>query len=761
MKSYLITEEARRRKRERIIMATAMVLILLFSFFQYYLLSNAAPLPFSSNVLIFSVININILLILVLIFLIVRNLVKLIFEDKKKVLGARLRTKMVIAFVSLSLIPTAVLFVVAFQFLNTSISYWFDVKVESSLENAITIGRTYYSHQKEQLVRTAQEFGRVIERKCMGMEGVASLDCVSDILNPVAGGTDYACTFSSIPVHSVQFLGKDGTEFVSVFKVPIKKYPDAVPSDILARAAQTGHVISITDKVKDGELIRAIVPLKSGSKKITAFLVAGNLLPGDMLAMLDRVRQGYEDYSQLRLFQNPIKTTLLLTLFLITVLIIFVAIWFGFRLARGITEPVQLLADGVRRVALGDLDFRIDVRGSDELSSLVNAFNTMTSDLKEARNRAEQASRELMQSYRELENRRRYVEILLQNVNAGVIALDKRGTVTTMNLAAERILGRSATEIVGSNYSKLLNRNQIRAFEGIREELARSNRGTVQRPVRMKSGNRELSLVVNFTMLYDSEGETLGLIIVFDDLTELEKIQRLAAWREVARRIAHEVKNPLTPIQLSAQRLRKKYIQGMDDGQREIFEKCTDTIIKQVEEIRRLVDEFSRFARMPAPRFISTDIRKITEDLITVYEQSNPEITFSVHSTRDEIIADVDPDQYRRVLLNLFDNALSAMDENGTLHVTLNINQSMAGEEVVTITVADTGRGISPADMDRLFNPYFSRRRGGTGLGLAIVNSIVSDHNGTIKVSRNSPKGTVFTIVLPLKQDRTEMDSAA
>ncbi len=752
MKSYLITEEARRRRRERIIMATAVVLIAVFSFFQYYLFSNAAPLPFSSNVLIFSVININILLILVLIFLIVRNLVKLVFEDRKQVLGARLRTKMVIAFVSLSLIPTALLFVVAFQFLNTSISYWFDVKVESSLKNAITIGRTYYSQQKEQLVRTAHDLGRIIEHRCMDDSGMADLNCVSDILNPVAGGADYACTFSSIPVHSVQFVGTDGTEFVAVFKVPVKEYPDAVPPDVLSRAARSGNSISITDKVKDGELIRAVVPMKSRSGDVTAFLVAGSLLPGDMLAMLDRVRQGYEDYSQLRLFQNPIKTTLLLTLFLITVLIIFVAIWFGFRLARGITEPVQLLAEGVRRVAHGDLDFRLEARGSDELSSLVNAFNTMTSDLKEARNRAEQASRDLMQSYRELENRRRYVEILLQNVNAGVIALDSTGTVTTMNIAAERILRRSASEIVGSSYSRLLTREQAEVFDSIRQELSRSSRGTVQRPVRMKSGDRELSLVVNFTMLYDSEGQALGLIIVFDDLTELEKIQRLAAWREVARRIAHEVKNPLTPIQLSAQRLRKKYMQGLDETERTIFEKCIDTIISQVEEIRRLVNEFSRFARMPEPRFTRTDICGITGDLITVYQQSNPDIIFSMECSNPEIQVDVDPDQFRRVLVNLFDNAIAAMEQRGELRVILGTSTSPGGQGVATIMVADTGRGISPADMDRLFDPYFSRRSGGTGLGLAIVNSIVSDHHGTITVNSNRPHGTVFTIILPLRQ---------
>ncbi len=748
MKSYLIIEEARRRRRERIIMATAVVLILVFSFIQYYLLSNAAPLPLSSNVLIFSVINVNILLILILIFFIVRNFVKLIFEDRRQVIGARLRTKMVIAFVFMSLIPTAVLFVVAFQFLNTSISYWFDVKVESSLENAITIGRTYYSQQTGQLRKAAHDVASVISGRCVRGGGAADLECVAGILNSMGSNADHVCAFSSIPLDFVQYMGRDCTEFVAVYKSPVHEHPGGVSADILARAAESGSELSVTEKVGDGELIRAIIPIKTAAGEVYSFLVAGRLMPGDMLSMLDRVRQGYEDYSQLKLFQNPIKTTLLITLFLITVLIIFVAIWFGFRLARGITEPVQLLAQGVRRVAHGDLDFRLEARGSDELNSLVNAFNTMTSDLKEARRRAEKASRDLMKSYRELENRRRYVEILLQNVNAGVIAIDRIGTVTTINFAAEKILGRSSEEMIGCHYRKLLSPDQVEAFESIRNELSRSARGTIKRPVRMKAGGRELSLVVNFTMLYDSEGDTLGIIIVFDDLTELEKIQRLAAWREVARRIAHEVKNPLTPIQLSAQRLRKKYMEGLQGEGQEVFDKCTETIISQVEEIRRLVNEFSRFARMPAPSFAFTDIRKITDEMVMLYEQNNPGVEFSVLSDSPVIIAEVDPDQYRRVLVNLFDNAIAAMDREGRITVTLSTSDS----DRVVITVKDTGMGIDQEDMARLFDPYFSRRRGGTGLGLAIVNSIIADHHGSISVRGNRPHGTVFIMAFPLRQ---------
>ncbi len=752
MKSYLITEEARRRKRERIIMATAVVLITVFSLIQYYLLSNTAPLPLGSNVLIFFVININILLILVLIFFIVRNIVKLIFEDRRHVLGARLRTKMVIAFVFLSLVPTAVLFVVAFQFLNTSISYWFDVKVENSLESAITIGRAYYEQETGELKKAASDVAGIVTGRCLKRDGGADLACIADVLSHVAGKRQDPL-FNYIPVQFVQYVGHDGTEFVAACREPFTTPPPVISTDLMQRAVRAGGELMVNEKAAAGEILRCVIPLRAADGKVYALLVAGRLLPGDMLEMLDRVRQGYEDYSQLQFFQNPIKTTLLVTLFLITVLIIFVAIWFGFRLAKGITEPVQMLAEGVRRVAHGDLDFRLEVRGRDELSSLVRAFNTMTSDLKEARRKAERASRDLMKSYRELENRRRYVEILLQNVNAGVIAIDRSGNVTTMNFAAEKILGRQAESIVGKHYSKLLSPGQVEAFEGIRSELAASPHGTVRRPVRMQAGDHHLSLVVNFTMLHDTEGEELGIIVVFDDLTELEKIQRLAAWREVARRIAHEVKNPLTPIQLSAQRLRKRFMEGMEEEGRAVFDKCTRTIITQVEEIRRLVNEFSRFARMPEPSFRIADISSIINDLVELYRQNNPGISFEVHGASVPVAAEVDSDQFRRVLVNLFDNAVAAMDHGGSLTITVKCTgrDDRVGEELV-VTVADTGRGISKNDMDRLFDPYFSRSRGGTGLGLAIVNSIISDHHGSIKVSGNYPSGAVFTIKLPCRQ---------
>ncbi|HID97375.1 MAG TPA: PAS domain S-box protein [Thermodesulfobacteriaceae bacterium] len=400
-------------------------------------------------------------------------------------------------------------------------------------------------------------------------------------------------------------------------------------------------------------------------------------------------------------------------------------------------------------MAQGELDFRLEVSGGDELSSLVRAFNTMTQDLKEARTRALKTSRELMESYAEIKQRRRYMEIILQNVNAGIISFDRNGIIRTMNRAAESILKMSAASIIGKPYKMMLTQDQFQEFEEIRKDLARSAKGTIQRPVKMVVDEKELSLLVNFTLLRDNENRSLGIVIVFEDLTELEKIQRLAAWREVARRIAHEVKNPLTPIQLSAQRLRKRYLRALDEDTGAVLDKCTNTIIDQVEELKHLVNEFSNFARMPAPRLVPTRLEELARKVLVMYGEGHPSFEFKLDSEENLPEVFLDPDQVKRALINLLDNAVAALSSGGKITVRIG-HQSSSSE--IFISVIDTGTGIPHEERHRLFEPDFSRRPGGTGLGLAIVNSIMSDHNGRIEVEDNIPNGSKFTLFFPIDQ---------
>jgi len=413
--------------------------------------------------------------------------------------------------------------------------------------------------------------------------------------------------------------------FVKIW-LPLVDMPPGIPPSVLNQIFEGKDSLVHSDTLEGGELIRILRPLKNADDSIQAVLALGHLMPQDMSYLLDGIRSGYEDYRQLRLFQNPIKGSLLITLFLITFLIIFVSIWFGFRLAKSITEPVQMLAEATYRIALGDLDFSLEAKGKDELSSLVRAFNIMTQDLKEARRRTEETSRQLRKSYGELEQRRRYIEIILQNVTAGVISIDRQGIVTLINKSAESILDISSDQVIGKPYLQLLTKDQAKEFEEIRQELSLSPKGTLQRPIHMEMKGKTLSLLASFTILRDQDERSLGVVIVFDDLTELEKIQRLAAWREVARRIAHEVKNPLTPIQLSAQRLRKKYLDKLDDEARVVFDKCTNTIISQAKELKHLVDEFSDFARMPALKLRPTRLDDLADDVLAIYRDGHTKI---------------------------------------------------------------------------------------------------------------------------------------
>ncbi|MCD6196973.1 MAG: PAS domain-containing protein [Deltaproteobacteria bacterium] len=747
MKSALTTSEARKRRVERIIMIAAGILIALLSLAEYHLISGFSPLSTSNNVLIFAVINLNILLVLLLGFLVVRNLVKLVFEDRKNLPGAKLRTKLVIAFVTLSLIPTIVLFLVSFQFLRTSIGYWFNVKVERSLDNALTIGKTYYEGQVTELEHLSQDMGRLLSLRCIEEDDTINRVCIEQLVNPAPILPGVQGSGSAIPFNFIEVINSSHKELFVKILLPLVDMPPSIPPSVLDQVFEGKDSLMHSVSLEGGELIRILRPLKNADNSIQAVLVLGHLMPQDMSYLLDDIRSGYEDYRQLRLFQNPIKGSLLITLCLITFLIIFVSIWFGFRLAKSITEPVKMLAEATHRVAMGDLDFSLEAKGKDELSSLVLAFNIMTQDIREARRRTEETSRQLRKSYGELEHRRRYIEIILQNVTAGVISIDRQGFVTLMNKSAASILNMSSEQVIGKPYLQLLTKDQAKEFEEIRQELSLSPKGTLQRPIRIEIKEKTLSLLASFTILRDQDERSLGVVIVFDDLTELEKIQRLAAWREVARRIAHEVKNPLTPIQLSAQRLRKKYLDKLDDEARVVFDKCTNVIISQAKELKHLVDEFSNFARMPAPRLRSTRLDGLADDVLAIYRAGHPNIEFKLDVPEGLPDALLDPDQIKRALINLLDNAVVSMPDGGKINIQITYNT--AGNEIC-LSVSDTGPGISPKDLPRLFEPYFSKRKGGTGLGLAIVNSIVADHNGRILVENNIPSGAKFVLIFPI-----------
>jgi len=697
-------------------------------------------LPFSSSIFAFALININVILLLLLLFLTVRNLVKLLFERKKSIMGARLRTKLVLAFVTLSLLPTVILFFVSVQFISSSIQYWFSLQIDRSLKHSLEVGQDYY----KDIADGSLSFGNILSR-IITHEGYL-ISSKKDALVKFSDEKRKEFGLSSIQVLS---RGLDVEAMSTDHRIDLTAFKGPAP-DILMNAIEKGMDSYTIQSSPHGDLVSGIVPIfsRTESKAVVGLVVASEFIPSAFVNRLQAISKGVQEYRQLKMLRAPILASHMITLSIVTLLIIFSSIWFGFYLSKEITVPIKELAEGTHRIASGDYNFFIDLETRDEMGMLVNSFNRMTMDLKISKNRLEAANKELIASNLELEQRRLYMEIVLANVAAGVISADAHGKILTINKSAERILGIRAGDMIGKNYKEVLSQNYRKMVEDFLEDEGLLRKGYLEKQVRLSAGSRRLTVLISLNVLRDDRGIYLGLVAVFEDLSEIEKAQRMAAWREVARRIAHEVKNPLTPIQLSAQRLKKRYGQVLDNGEKGVFNECTEMIITQVEELKRLVNEFSNFARLPAANPVPSDIAKIIQEAINVYREAHKDVRFVFNDPKDVPIFNLDAEQIRRVMINLFDNAIEALDGNGEVLVELDYDKVL---KMVRIEVIDNGRGISPENKSRLFEPYFSTKKQGTGLGLAIVSTIISDHNGFIRVRDNLPKGTRFIIELPAR----------
>ncbi len=718
-----LSPEARRRRNELVIIGIISVLILIFTTIELKFPQIGEKIPVANNIIIFSLININIILILLLIFLVIRNLVKLIFERKRKVLGAKLRTKLVVAFVSLSLVPTILLFFVAGAFITNSVEHWFSAQVEQSLQGSLEVAQTYYRDFAHSTVSIAQQIGKSLTRQGI-QKGSREMSLLREQLE------------ARRQEHHLSTLGiylKGEGNAIGVEDSVLKPLALNLPKDLL-EAGFSGKGVSRILSVGEGELITGVAPVfnSSGGNEVVAVVVASHFIPKSLTVKMREISQAFVEYKQLKILKKPIKFSYMMALLMVTLLIVFSATWFGFHLAKDITVPIKDLAEATDRIASGDLNFRIQMKAADEIGMLVQSFNQMTGDLQVSRS--------------ELEQRKKYMEIVLKNVAAGVISFDEKGMVTTINTSAEQMLQIKGEMVLEKDFSGVLPKEYVEQIERLLNELKSSRKDSIERQVIVNLEGKSLSLLINLTALRDEEGKPLGVVAVFDDLTQLIKAQRMAAWREVARRIAHEIKNPLTPIQLSAQRLRKRYLERLQpDGT--VFDECTRTIVKQVEELKGMVNEFSNFARMPASQPTPNQLNEIIQESLVLFQATQKPIRFEF-VPNDLPVLNVDRDQMKRVMINLIKNSLTAIENEGTIRIQTSYDSRL---QTVRLEVSDDGCGISDEDKSRLFEPYFSTRTTGTGLGLTIVNAIIADHNGYIRVRDNKPKGTTFLIELPVR----------
>jgi len=630
----------------------------------------------------------------------IRNLVRLIMDRKRGILGARLRTKLVFFFLALVLPPALVLFYGSATVIRMTVDAMLHTPVQDLAQEARDIVDDWTDFLLARCIRHAESLAAQIEND--GMLQAARLRDLEELL---------------------------------------QRWQKLEEVHLVEDRSGAGSAVARIDYLGDGLLAHASAPIGSGASE-RATITVGILLPSDLASRMERIAAVGDAYRQVRLQRRDLIRLYLSLVGLIFLVTVFVATWMGFYLSRRITGPIEELARGTREISAGNLGVRVRAEVGDEIGRLVASFNQMAAQLQESREAISRSTADLQDSNRALDERRRYIETLVENLSTAVISLDGQGRVTTANPATERILGVRPSP--GEVASLCFDRPGLRPLRDLLEPAALPTGRGVRRDLVLTRSGVPISVAAQLTPLRGGRAERMGTLVMVEDLTDLLRGQRAAAWREVARRIAHEIKNPLTPIRLAAQRIRKKFEEKASDLP-DVLPESTASIEREVDALKRMVDEFSRFARMPEMVAEAVDFAEVVRSVLALY-QGLPEIRWEVDTARDVGTVSVDAEQMRRVLINLIDNAVAAMNGRGTIRISAG---ARAGPGSLHIEVADTGPGIPPADRDKMFVPYFSTKRRGTGLGLAIVHRVVTDHRGTIRVEENDPHGARFVIDIP------------
>ncbi|MGE0129105.1 MAG: ATP-binding protein [Blastocatellales bacterium] len=734
-----------RRRRVRIaLLATATILLFTLLFVQaaFDLLPWVRPDSASEAVTLYALSTINLLAFVVLLMVLVRNIIKLRRERAQMKLGAKFKTRLVAYFISLSLLPVLFLFIATSSLINRSVEKWFREPAEQMVWNARGIGSDYVKGQQEGLKRVAVTLARL----AAGTEP----DQIASIIKAESENQRLAI---------IRLYNQQDHVIAEQAERPLDSFDEnfrAAWRETLAESKRGATYYNDT-----GELMYLIAAAPVPGERGGSVGIAQQVSP-EFAERINKINQLQGEYDALKGKQKWLKNTALLTLALITLLVLFIAFWLAIYVARSIADPVQQLAQATERIKGGDLSYRASVIGDDELAALALSFNEMTAELGENRRRLEQSAADLQTINAALEDRRRYIETVMQSLSAGVVSLDENRNVTMINGAARQLLRVEQDQTTNVTLEALLP-------EEYREEL----RKMILRATRLRSVTREahftlanqakLDAAITITALDDPRGQSRGAVIVIEDLTELIEAQRRAAWSEVARRMAHEIKNPLTPIRLSAERLAKNLIgerngsnggaskpDHLNERQTKLVRECTAMIGAEVATLQRMVDEFSNFARLPKVTLETASLNEVVENTLKLYDERLNGIRLSPMLAPALPAVMIDCEQIKRALVNLIDNAAEALtDVLGDRRINV-ITREVAERESLELIVADTGPGIPSEDRERIFDPYFSTRKRGTGLGLAIVSRIVAEHQGRIRVQDNLPRGARFIIELPI-----------
>jgi len=702
---------------------------------------------FLTEVVLYALSAADLTMLVALGFVLARNIVKLAVERRRGLPFSRFRAKLVGALLGLTIIPALLVLLVGSELIRSSTQKWVSQPVDAVLGSATQIAREYYREREEIVARHAAALARTLPPAALRSGDTQAIRRA--IENEVTQGrvrrVDVYALVEGMPV-----------SLVAAQSPQLPRHDLRGATDRYAARIAAGHAGATHEAIDGGgELVQAgAIIADTLTKQPVGVVIASDHLTGELAAESRRIIAAYEDYLRLRTLFRPLQG-MYQSLFVMTTLMILVsATWMGLYLAKRITRPVHMLAEGAREIGAGHLDYRIEPETRDEFGALIEAFNAMAGELATSQRKLEDSRLDLQRKNRQLDERRRYIEAVLERIATGVISIGPDGRVETINGAALRLLDVDGRAI-GMPAEAIFGRDDLRPLGGLLRQARSGGVAATAHEIALAREGRDLHLAAAATPLH-RDGHDAGAVLVFDDVTPLIRTQRVAAWRGVARRLAHEIKNPLTPIQLCAERLRRNFGAAPAPA-RALVEECTSTIVGEVESLKGLVDEFAQFARMPAPRTVSTDLHAVLADALALYDGLFR--TIRIDTQFDPTLPPVrlDVEQIRRVAINLVDNAVEALGggaagvgPDGAVPVVVVSTEHDGAHGIARIVVCDNGPGISAADRDKLFMPYYSTKKRGSGLGLAIVRRIIVEHGGSVEVEDNQPHGTRFVVELPL-----------
>lgn len=722
-------ETLKRRKEVLSIFVISILLAILIGI-EVFVFRSGQTLPSPYIIYFIGLVNVNLILVLLLLFLIFRNVVKVFIERRGKIFGSSLKSKLIIAFATFSVIPTSLVLILSVFYLNSSFDRWFSQRMIGILKNASEVIDSFITQEK----RKGYDYAAIVAEEIKKNQTPQKLD---DTLKKLQKDFKLDVVEYYPDLLSERYIAQDAKAVRQV--VPRPNF------DFLQKGFLHQSQASLVQVFSDSHLLRMMVPTESGVVIVSKVL---NLAPG---AKFDDIVGAYQEFQTNTLIENPLKSMYFVMQIVMSLVILFAAIWFGFHLAKQLSVPLVQLGRATKRVAGGDYSSLEIESGSEEINSLIGNFNQMISNLSSS-------ELELQQTIKNLNQYTTYVEIVLGNVSAGVLSVDMAGVVTTMNRRAGELLNVDPTKAVGKPIKQLLDEQNYKIFSQFVRAMQENNLTSLQKEIRIeiekqteKGIEKEpIPLSVHISILRNEFQQQIGRIMVFDDMTPIVNAQRAAAWQEVARRIAHEIKNPLTPIKLAAERISKKYGEQINE---QAFKDSIQMIVSQVDDMRNLVNEFSQFARMPELKPIQAQLNDVLKAMGEAYSQNHTKIKFNLEL--DPVLPEFkfDPAQLKRVFVNLIDNAVHATEDSTAQiaqpEVTIK-TEYQTQHRIARIYIIDNGPGIPARDRVRVFEPYFSTKEKGTGLGLPIVKSIIEDHGGVIRALGNEPQGTKIYIELPL-----------